>query len=82
MPEFSFDSYGAGAPRQLARHYLNNPVFELNEAAYFLRYEDGNSFVRTFRTYRMGRTIPSYRLVATIYKLFSVDYIWDLKADV
>jgi AraC-like DNA-binding protein len=34
---------------QLARHYLNNSVLELNEAAYLLGYEDGNSFVRAFR---------------------------------
>jgi AraC-like DNA-binding protein len=35
----------------LARHYLNNSVLELNEAAYLLGYEDGNSFVRAFRTW-------------------------------
>jgi AraC-like DNA-binding protein len=34
---------------QLARHYLNNSSLELNEAAYLLGYEDGNSFVRAFR---------------------------------
>jgi len=34
-----------------ARHYLNNSVLELNEAAYLLGYEDGNSFVRAFRTW-------------------------------
>ena len=34
---------------QLARHYLNNSALELNEAAYLLGYEDGNSFVRAFR---------------------------------
>jgi len=34
---------------QLARHYLNNSGLELNEAAYLLGYEDGNSFVRAFR---------------------------------
>jgi AraC-like DNA-binding protein len=39
------------ARHQLARHYLNNSVFELNEAAYLLGYEDGNSFVRAFRTW-------------------------------
>jgi AraC-like DNA-binding protein len=36
---------------QLARHYLNNSVLELNEAAYLLGYEDSNSFVRAFRTW-------------------------------
>jgi AraC-like DNA-binding protein len=36
---------------RLARHYLNNSVLELNEAAYLLGYEDGNSFVRAFRTW-------------------------------
>jgi len=39
------------ARHQLARHYLNNSVLELNEAAYLLGYEDGNSFVRAFRTW-------------------------------
>lgn len=37
------------ARHQLARHYLNNSYLELNEAAYLLGYEDGNSFVRAFR---------------------------------
>jgi AraC-like DNA-binding protein len=37
------------ARHHLARHYLNNSVLELNEAAYLLGYEDGNSFVRAFR---------------------------------
>jgi len=37
------------ARHQLARHYLNNSVLELNEAAYLLGYEDANSFVRAFR---------------------------------
>jgi AraC-like DNA-binding protein len=37
------------ARHQLARHYLNNSLLELNEAAYLLGYEDGNSFVRAFR---------------------------------
>jgi len=35
----------------LARHYLNNSVLELNEAAYLLGYNDANSFVRAFRTW-------------------------------
>jgi AraC-like DNA-binding protein len=35
----------------LARHYLNNSVLELNEAAYLLGYEDSNSFVRAFRSW-------------------------------
>jgi AraC-like DNA-binding protein len=39
------------ARHQLARHYLNNSVLELNETAYLLGYEDGNSFVRAFRTW-------------------------------
>jgi helix-turn-helix protein len=39
------------ARHQLARHYLNNSVLELDEAAYLLGYEDGNSFVRAFRTW-------------------------------
>lgn len=39
------------ARHQLARHYLNNSVLELNEAAYLLGYEDGSSFVRAFRSW-------------------------------
>ncbi len=39
------------ARHQLARHYLNNSLLELNEAAYLLGYEDANSFVRAFRTW-------------------------------
>jgi AraC-like DNA-binding protein len=39
------------ARHQLARHYLNNSYLELNEAAYLLGYENGNSFVRAFRTW-------------------------------
>lgn len=39
------------ARHQLARHYLNNSVLELNEAAYLLGYEDSSSFVRAFRTW-------------------------------
>jgi len=39
------------ARHQLARRFLNNSVLELNEAAYLLGYEDGNSFVRAFRTW-------------------------------
>jgi len=47
----SFQSVLEEARHQLARQYLNNPVLELNEAAYLLGYEDGNSFVRAFRTW-------------------------------
>lgn len=47
----SFQGILEGARHQLARQYLNNPVLELNEAAYLLGYEDGNSFVRAFRTW-------------------------------
>ena len=39
------------ARHQLARPYLNNSFLELNEAAYLLEYEDGNSFVRAFRNW-------------------------------
>jgi AraC-like DNA-binding protein len=48
---FSFQRVLEEARHQLARHYLNNSVLELNEAAYLLGYEDGNSFVRAFRTW-------------------------------
>jgi len=49
--ESSFQQVLEEARHRLARHYLNNPVLELNEAAYLLGYEDGNSFVRAFRTW-------------------------------
>jgi len=44
----SFQCVLEEARHQLARHNLNNSVLELNEAAYLLGYEDGNSFVRDF----------------------------------
>jgi AraC-like DNA-binding protein len=47
----SFQRILEEARHQLARHYLNNSVLELNEAAYLLGYEDSNSFVRAFRTW-------------------------------
>jgi AraC-like DNA-binding protein len=47
----SFQRVLEEARHQLARHYLNNSVLELNEAAYLLGYEDGNSFVRAFRAW-------------------------------
>lgn len=47
----SFQKSLEEARHQLARHYLNNSVLELNEAAYLLGYEDSNSFVRAFRTW-------------------------------
>jgi len=48
---YSFQQVLEQARHQLARHYLNNPSLELNEAAYLLGYEDSNSFVRAFRTW-------------------------------
>jgi AraC-like DNA-binding protein len=48
---FSFQRVLEEARHQLARHYLTHPVLELNEAAYLLGYEDGNSFVRAFHTW-------------------------------
>jgi len=47
----SFQRVLEEARHRLARHYLTNSVLELNEAAYLLGYEDGNSFVRAFRTW-------------------------------
>jgi AraC-like DNA-binding protein len=47
----SFQRVLEEARHNLARHYLNNSVLELNEAAYLLGYEDSNSFVRAFRTW-------------------------------
>ncbi|HEX7158753.1 MAG TPA: AraC family transcriptional regulator ligand-binding domain-containing protein, partial [Edaphobacter sp.] len=47
----SFQRVLEEARHQLARHYLNNSVLDLSEAAYLLGYEDGNSFVRAFRTW-------------------------------
>jgi AraC-like DNA-binding protein len=49
--EASFQRVLEEARHQLARHYLNNSVLELNEAAYLLGYNDANSFVRAFRTW-------------------------------
>jgi AraC-like DNA-binding protein len=48
---YSFQQVLEQARHQLARHYLNNSMLELNEAAYLLGYEDSNSFVRAFRTW-------------------------------
>jgi AraC-like DNA-binding protein len=47
----SFQRVLEEARHRLARHYLNNSVLELNEAAYLLGYNDSNSFVRAFRTW-------------------------------
>jgi AraC-like DNA-binding protein len=47
----SFQRVLEEARHQLARHYLNNSVLELNEAAYLLGYADSSSFVRAFRTW-------------------------------
>jgi AraC-like DNA-binding protein len=47
----SFQRVLEEARHRLARHYLNNSLLELNEAAYLLGYEDANSFVRAFRTW-------------------------------
>jgi AraC-like DNA-binding protein len=47
----SFQRVLEEARHLLARHYLNNSVLELNEAAYLLGYEDASSFVRAFRTW-------------------------------
>jgi AraC-like DNA-binding protein len=48
---YSFHKVLEEARHQLARHYLNNSMLELNETAYLLGYEDSNSFVRAFRTW-------------------------------
>ena len=39
------------ARHQLARHYLDNSVLELNEPAYLPGYKDSISFVRALRTW-------------------------------
>jgi AraC-like DNA-binding protein len=48
---YSFQQVLEDARHQLARHYLNNSLLELNETAYLLGYEDSSSFVRAFRTW-------------------------------
>jgi len=47
----SFQRVLEEARHQPPRHYLNNSVLELNEAAYLLGYNDSNSFVRAFRSW-------------------------------
>jgi AraC-like DNA-binding protein len=43
---FNFQRAMEEARHELARHYLDNSVLELNEPAHLLGYEDENSFVR------------------------------------
>ena len=47
----SFQKVLEDARHSLARHYLNNSVLELDEAAYLLGYHDTNSFARAFRNW-------------------------------
>lgn len=48
---YSYHQLLDDARRQLARHHLSNPALELNEVAFLLGYENGNSFVRAFRAW-------------------------------
>ncbi len=46
--QITFQKLVEDTRRELARHYLRHSTVELNEAAYLLGYEDGNSFFRAF----------------------------------
>ena len=46
--QITFQQLVEDTRRELARHYLKHSAVELNEAAYLLGYEDGNSFFRAF----------------------------------
>jgi len=46
--------------RELARHYLKQRALELNEAAFLLGFEDGNSFFRAFQVWE-GMTPTEWR---------------------
>ncbi len=44
----TFHDLVEAARREMAQHYLSQPLLELNETAYLLGYEDPNSFIRAF----------------------------------
>ena len=50
-PQFDEELKEENGDENFIERVRNNSVLELNEAAYLLGYEDGNSFVRAFRTW-------------------------------
>ena len=47
----TFQQLVEDARRELAHHYLEQSIIELNEVAYLLGYEDANSFFRAFQAW-------------------------------